>query len=183
MPITKPWLKSQYKFKTRQWEVFQNVINVLNLLLLNVPFAGIPLHINIDNCRYAAIQGNKWDYYYDEEETIEILDKLLMFQFDQNLEKVKRFKLDVIRILDKKTPKLNCLEVIGEPCSGKNFFFHAILDACINKGQIGNYNRYTSFPLQDEKDRRAFYGMNRTLNHQCMILLKCYLLGIISLPK
>lgn len=46
------------------------------------------------------------------------------------------------------------MEIVSPPSAGKNFFFDPVLSFYINRGTIRNFNRYTSFPLQDTVGRR-----------------------------
>jgi len=66
--------------------------------------------------------------YYDVQQSVEIANTLLLYQYI-NLENVYDFLIDLINILDRRTPKLNTLAVHGEPCSGKNLFL--LCSCCI----------------------------------------------------
>lgn len=142
--IKEEWINSPYRFKTRHWEIFQGVSNLFFIGFISLKFQDIPNYINVDNCRYGAITEDIWEKYYSPEESEEILQKLLMFQFGDNINK---FKKGLLNIIDKKIPKRNCMQIIGPPCYGKNYFLDCLADACINTGYIGNFYKYSNFPL------------------------------------
>lgn len=50
--------------------------------------------------------------------------------------------------------KKNCLCVISAANAGKNFWFDAVIHFYINFGQIGNFNKYSQFPMMDAVNRR-----------------------------
>lgn len=77
------------------------------------------------NVRYGCITENLDSMYYDVEESIEIIKKLLMYQLE-DLELVKQFMLDLYNVLEKKISKLNSLCIISPPSAGKNFFIDLV---------------------------------------------------------
>nr|QVW56851.1 MAG: putative nonstructural protein [Cecropis daurica ambidensovirus] len=104
---------------------------------------------------YNAPNGNLNEYYYDREKSLHILDELLCFQARENEFSITQFLQDVYSILSKKYPKKNTMLIVGAACSGKNFFFDAIIHSQFNFGQIGNFNKYQSFPLQEAVNKRV----------------------------
>lgn len=64
--------------------------------------------------------------YYDLEKSIEIANKLLYYQFNNDGNQIKSFLTVLYNIIDKKIPKLNSLCIYSEPSAGKNFFFDAV---------------------------------------------------------
>lgn len=94
------------------------------------------------------------DVYYNVEESVNILDELLQYQFNHNDELIYTFLLDLYNVLDRKIPKCNSLLVHAPHTSGKNFFFDNCIDYFLNKGQFTRANKHCSFPFQDGAQRR-----------------------------
>lgn len=91
-------------------------------------------------------------YYMSHEDTLDVIHKLLVHQV--GIDGVSSFCIDLINILERRVPKLNCLCVISPPSAGKNFFFDAIRDYYLNAGQMNNPNKYNQFAYQDCTNRR-----------------------------
>lgn len=94
-------------------------------------------------------------YYGGNEQSVEIIDSLLKFQFDDNDEEISSFLTTLVDILDKRITKLNTIVVIGPPSSGKNFFFDMVLAICLNYGQLGQANRHNNFAFQEAPNKRV----------------------------
>lgn len=71
------------------------------------------------------------------QQSVEIIDELLQFQFDNQKELIVDFLQTLADIFNKKIPKLNCLVVHSPPSAGKNFFFDMLFSIVINYGQLG----------------------------------------------
>lgn len=83
--------------------------------------------IEPQNLVFNSPVGNVYNYYYNINESVEILDDLLKFQFYNNEEKILQLLTDWI------------------PLFLFDFFF--FINFCLNFGQVGNFNGYCSFPL------------------------------------
>lgn len=99
-------------------------------------------HMSIDN------------YYYDIEDSLDIVNKLLMFQFDHDEESVHNFVRDLFNILDRNIPKCNTILVHSPPSGGKNFFFDMVMDYYLNRGQLGMANKHNNFAFQEAYGKR-----------------------------
>lgn len=97
----------------------------------------------------------KHDYYYNIKTSVRYLEALLNWQYGQDSTVIEEFLQDLYNILDRRLQKTNTMFILGEPNSGKNFFFDAVVQSCVNYGIICNWNRYNSFPLQDCPNRRV----------------------------
>ena len=93
-------------------------------------------------------------YYYNAEDSLDILSKLLLFQFDNDDERINEFLFSLYNILDRKIPKCNTVLVKSPPSGGKNFFFDAVCDYFLSKGQLGRANKHNNFAFQDAYGRR-----------------------------
>lgn len=67
---------------------------------------------------------------------------------------ILNFLTDCINVIDKKLPKVNTIHILGPPGSGKSYFIDCLIHYFFNFSQIGNFNKYTSFPLHDCVNRR-----------------------------
>jgi len=91
-------------------------------------------------------------YYLTVDESVEICSKLLDFQTDGQ---TAMFLKTLVDVLDKRIPKLNTMFVYGPPSSGKNFFFDAVLNFFLVRGQMMNIRKGEGFPYMDCVDRRV----------------------------
>lgn len=90
-------------------------------------------------------------YYLTEQESKDIIYKLLLYQCGNG---VKQFVTDLIDVIDMNIPKRNCFVVVSPPSAGKNFLFDAVKDYYLNVGQMQNPNKYNTFAYQDCHNRR-----------------------------
>jgi hypothetical protein len=92
--------------------------------------------------------------YGNLEESVDWVQQLLKFQFNDDEEKISTFLCDLVNILDRKLPKRNGLCVVSPPSAGKNFFFDMIIAICLNYGQLGMANRNNTFAFQEAVNKR-----------------------------
>lgn len=100
---------------------------------------------------YARMTNN---LYYDVEKSIEIANKLLFYQFNNDENEIKSFLTVLYNIIDKKIPKLNSLCIYSEPSAGKNFFFDAVASFFLNYGMFGTANKNNNFTWADGAGKR-----------------------------
>lgn len=92
--------------------------------------------------------------YYDEDESLTIIDDLLKFQFNDDENEIARFLNSIVTVFDKKLPKLNTICVHGPHSAGKNFFFDMIFAIAANTGQFTISNSKNSFAFQEAPNKR-----------------------------
>ena len=114
---------------------------------------------NNKNCNpvFSAGYTSVDTYYYNVEESLAVMIKLIEYQFCNESDVVLDFVNTLFDVLERKRPKLNCIVVHSEPSAGKNFFFDAIRDYYINSGHLCNANKYNNFPFQDAEGRRLVF--------------------------
>lgn len=107
-------------------------------------------------CRpvFTATIGNYDNYYYNIDDSVEVLNKLLLYQFRDNKDDVLKFLTDLYNILERKIPKRNALLIQSPPSGGKNFFVDVFIDYFLNKGQFANANKHNQFAFQDAYAKR-----------------------------
>lgn len=117
------------------------------------------LYINSNTkCYFGAGPNDFNSYYYNTEESLDIILQLLQFQFSNDEEIICNFVTDLYNVCEKILPKLNCLLIYSPPSAGKNFFFDCVKDFYINSGKIQNaINKHNNFALQDICQRRIVY--------------------------
>lgn len=94
------------------------------------------------------------DVYYTPDESVEIADQLLLYQYKFDLDNTRDFLQDLLNVLDKRIPKLNTLAIHAPPNSGKNFFFDAVCAYFINYGSIGTANKTNQFAFAEAAHKR-----------------------------
>nr|WPR17924.1 MAG: rep 40 protein helicase [Chemarfal virus 36] len=99
--------------------------------------------------------------YLTLEESIEILDRLLIYQFDDDDSQIKEFLQNLVNVVDFQPEcnpgsniKCNTFLIHSPPSAGKNFFFDALFTLCLNLGQLGTANKSNNFAFQDAANRR-----------------------------
>lgn len=92
--------------------------------------------------------------YYSLEESLNILDDLMKFQYNDDEDKIKEFLTDLVDILDKRILKRNTLVICSPPSAGKNYFVDAICALLSNIGILGTANKSNAFPFMNAVDRR-----------------------------
>nr|ASU47551.1 ORF1 [Lone star tick densovirus 1] len=89
--------------------------------------------------------------YMNLQDSITVLEQLLYAQVGN----VETAVWEIFQIMEKMIPKKNAIYCVSPPGGGKNFFFDCVADWYLNVGYLGNFNKYTSFPFQDCRDRRV----------------------------
>ncbi|QEM39034.1 nonstructural protein [Bactericera trigonica densovirus] len=155
---TRFWTESEFGLQVhRGSKLLCTVLNnyALELCDMSMPelfarFQSVdPVHL-----LFAAPMGNVAATYYDIEESVLILEDLLMYQFDNDEEIVGVFLEDLVDILEKRKAKINSIFVLSPSNAGKNFFFDCVVHFFLNFGLIGNFNKYVGFPLQETVHKR-----------------------------
>lgn len=122
---------------------------------------------------------SKSKVYYPLDESTEILDDLLHFQFDDDIDRITRFLQDLVNVMDwqpEENPhsniKCNTFLVYSEPSAGKNFFFDTLFTLCLNLGQLGTANKSNNFAFQDAANRRVILWNEPNYESSCTDYLK-----------
>lgn len=129
------------------------------------------------NLIFNAPLGNIASYYYTVEESVEKMEELLLFQYDNDEEMVHLFLEDLYNVIDKRLAKKNTMFILSEPNGGKNWFFDAVIHFFLNFGQIGNFNRHSSFPLPEAVNKRILLWNEPNAEPAAMDTLKMLLGG------
>lgn len=111
---------------------------------------------NNERCQpiFSAGYGSFSDYYYNVENSIEVMERLIQFQCGGEEDAVLDFVTTLYNVIERKVPKLNTIVILSPSSAGKNFFFDAVKDYYINCGHLSNANKYNNFPFQDAEGRR-----------------------------
>lgn len=113
---------------------------------------GVDERAVIEENEKGEVVTNIYPYYLSLEKSLEICSQLLEFQTNGQ---VRKFLVDLVNVLDRRKPKENTIHVYAPPTSGKNFFFDAILNFFLNRGQMGNQKKGENFPYMDLVRRRV----------------------------
>lgn len=103
---------------------------------------------------FSAGFANTSQFYYDVDDSLSIMFKLLEFQFNNDYEVIACFAKNLYNVLERNIPKCNSFLVHSPPSAGKNFFFDVFIDFYLNKGQLGRANRHNTFAFQDAFAKR-----------------------------
>lgn len=94
------------------------------------------------------------DYYYNDEDSLSIINKLIEFQFNNDEEYIFKFLKSLYDVLNRNIPKCNCMLIHSPPSAGKNFFFDMVTDYFLSRGQLGRANKHNNFAFQDAYGKR-----------------------------
>lgn len=99
--------------------------------------------------------------YYSIRESTDILNNLLIHQFDDDEIQIIDFLQHLVNVVDRQPEnrpyiniKCNTFLVYSPPSAGKNFFFDTLFTLCLNLGQLGTANKSNNFAFQDAANRR-----------------------------
>ncbi|KAH8022372.1 hypothetical protein HPB51_023614 [Rhipicephalus microplus] len=101
---------------------------------------------------FDAPHGDLATFYMDVPASFDAMMELLNFQFHGIHEEVSAFVNNLYSLVEKATPKKIAWKSCPLRVQAKTFF-DPVLSFYINRGTIRNFNRYTSFPLQDTVGR------------------------------
>lgn len=93
-------------------------------------------------------------YYYDVEGSVNILVRLLEYQFNKDVDLIVNFLTDLYNVCERLVPKLNTIVCVSPHSAGKNFFFDMVLNFYWNRGQMGNPNKHNAFAYQECHGKR-----------------------------
>lgn len=154
---TKFWTLGKYRYDDTDSKLMNSVLRRIAIEISEWNINDfMNKYNNTDNNKliFNAPNANPGDYYYDINTSVEVLNELLLFQYDNNMELVKIFLEDVYNVCEKKEPKRNSIFIYSSPNAGKNYFFDCVVHFHLNFGQLGNFNKYCNFPLQECVNKR-----------------------------
>nr|ALV85426.1 non-structural protein 1 [Diaphorina citri densovirus] len=150
---TRHWSESKFGTKVlRTAPLLTNLFNNYALELMDASMVELferYSSLEHTNLIFAAPLGNIQETYYTLDESVVILEKLLLYQYRDDTEIVEIFLQDLYDVLEKRIAKKNTFFVLSPSNAGKNFFFDCIVHFYLNFGLIGNFNKYQNFPLQE----------------------------------
>lgn len=111
---------------------------------------------NQENCNPTFLAGYQSveAKYYNLDDSVTILNKLLQYQFDEDVASIKNFLTWVYNIIERKIPKCNTLCIYSPPSAGKNYFFDCFIHFLWNCGQLGTVNKTNNFSFQEATSKR-----------------------------
>lgn len=90
-------------------------------------------------------------YYLSLEDSEEVVIRLLRSQYKDGW---VNFLQRLWNVCEKAEGKKNSMFILGDPNSGKSFFFDMVCAFHLNVGHVKNFNKNTSFPLNDCVNKR-----------------------------
>lgn len=150
----KEWYAGKYKYIDKNSAMVKTISNLIKLKYCELSVEGIYDHVmSCEKMYYAATFGNFSEYYYDVDESIEVLNNILVYQLKDEVE-IKSFLKNLYDVLNKNLPIINTFFVHCNQNGGQSLFFDAVVHYCINFGKLGNFNAFSLFPFQDCLNRR-----------------------------
>lgn len=141
--------------------------------------------IGVGNIYRATSRETIFDYYESRAKSLENLNAILLFQYNNNVSKIVAFLESVVSWFNKKgiivlvddqfisNLKCQCYICIGPPNSGKTYFWQAISDLAINVGTFARINNKTNgFSMQEIVNRRMVVGNEMNIEEGAMEDLK-----------
>nr|QTE04034.1 MAG: nonstructural protein [Dendrocopos leucotos parvoviridae sp.] len=180
------WISSKYRFIGNDHKVVNNVIRSVKNRINTWMYEDFKnFYNNRFSLQFAAFKESTLTYYYLRDESAEIIEKLLLFQYLDLAaangvtveEQVTLFLQEVYDICFKKKAKVNALELIGPASCGKSFFCDMVANFFINVGLIENFDRYHQFPLQSAFNKRILQWNEAQCEHAKLEIAKLVLGG------
>lgn len=173
---TRFWYDSPFKFWSKSNTTLNVCFNLRAMELINKStkelYDSYKSYESV-NLIFNAPDSNISEYYYSVEDSVKILTALIDYQFSGIEGEIKAFLLNLYNVCDKIIPKRNCFCVISPPNAGKNYFFDSVIHYYLNFGQIGNFNKYCSFPLMECINRRILLWNEPSAEPASFETLKC----------
>lgn len=172
---TKHWYNSPYKFWSKQNVTLNVCFNLRSMELINQSTKQLyQFYSTLEhgNLLFNSPNEDLSSYYYNVEESTKIMVDLIEYQMEHE-DEVKAFLSNLYKVCEKVIPKRNSFFVCSPPNAGKNFFFDSILHYYLNFGQIGNFNKYCSFPLMECVNRRIILWNEPSAEPSAFETLKC----------
>lgn len=151
------WRKGPFKYWSKNHNLIRNSLHNIKQNICDMSVKDIFLktwNIPMERLIYVGPWNDLSNYYYDIPNSIKVLNNLLLHQFPDKYDR-EQFVLNLYQVLNRSIATRNCMFILGETNSGKNFFFDCVCHALINFGCMGNFNKYDKFPLQECVQRRV----------------------------
>lgn len=145
------WLQSKFHFLSMSDRIVDKTIERyrLSCFVMNMKEL-VSLYKQKDvNFFHSCIGNDKQKYYYNVDESYEILETFIKTQIAYNKITIFDFVHFLYTLLNKTSGKRNCMYIEGRSNSGKTWFSNILQEFMLNAGFISNWNRYHQFPLQD----------------------------------
>lgn len=155
---TDPWLKDKDLMLLRADDKrVKNNVDAWSLTLCRWTFEDFNAFYKRKDCYPIFMAGYIpfEETYYTITESIDVLEKLLYFQFDGDEDDIRNFLYQLYNVLERKTPKLNTLLISSPASAGKNFFIDVFVNYLLNRGQFMMANRNNNFPFQQAHGKRV----------------------------
>lgn len=173
--INIPKLHASHSLFTRAMITLENTFSKQDLDTLKALWS-VPERQEV---AYTDFIFSKSKVYYSLAESTKILDDLLHYQFENDIDRITKFLQDLVNVMDwqpESNPdsniKCNTFLVYSEPSAGKNFFFDTLFTLCLNLGQLGTANKSNNFAFQDAANRRVILWNEPNYETSCTDYLK-----------
>lgn len=148
------WIEHEnLMFYDRQDETFRKAVTQLQKQIALMGFESLLEMHQATTGHYMA--RSKETYYLPLTESVEYLFDLFKYQAQFNYVTDPYWLiLHFFHILERKYKKKNSIFIHGPPNSGKTWLVDCLSGFYLNTGQVANFNKYQSFPLNDCPNKR-----------------------------
>lgn len=154
---TKEWLlDDDLKLVRADSKVFKDVIDMFSKRLCIYNLKDYVVFYNDKECYpYFSCGYTPFNiHYYDLVTSLDVIEKLLYFQFDEDELQVVNFLRTLYDVIERRVPKLNSILILGPSNCGKSYFVDMICNYLLNVGRMGTLNKYNQFGLADCSGKR-----------------------------
>lgn len=136
---TRHWTTGEFQYDAKSTPLLRTALHNRAIELLDLSMKELYEHycrVEPNNLLFNAPLGNISSYYYTVAESVEKMEQLLLYQFNEDTELVHLFLEDLYNVIDKRlAKKKNSMFVLSEPNGGKNWFFDAVILFFLNFGR------------------------------------------------
>lgn len=147
------WLQSPFKFMQRGSPMLQTIFNTWSRELKHMTISDLLQIYKETQPFFSCTSAYISDFYYSTDESLERCNALLEFQFP-DIDVRVNFLQQLYLVITRQNGKKNTLCITGPPSSGKTYFVRFVSSFFLSIGQVRNFNRNDSFPLNDCTDKR-----------------------------
>lgn len=137
---------------------FKMVLDLVEKRFTGFTLKDFLYHYNDKHCipKFRAINMPYDELYYDIATSISIIEKLLMYQFNDDNVAIDYFLRSIYNVLERRIPKLNTIIFHGDKSAGKSYFIDCITNYLLCSGEINTpLNKYGQFALMDCSGKRV----------------------------
>lgn len=123
------------------------------------------------------------DVYYNIDESLKVIEKLLAYQFLNDSDVIASFITDCFDALERKGSKCNTIVIHSPSNAGKNFFVDCITSYYLGVGHLGFANKSDNFAFQDAYNKRVIVWDEPSYESSALNKIKTLMGGCVTNVK